>query len=216
MPYKLQSDNTTNVVKPTLIKIQQKKKDTPQKRKQEQEKAQRAYIERITYQPLLRQGRGRSAYVISVQRQNEQRAQQMLEAERQARAEEEAKGVAMALISPLFPSQHIGNLLDPNVTDVGSYVKGLYNPHNKGIYNINQATRDYADRNPGEAAAFNLGLDIASPFLIGKAASAMPKVGFQQGGLRIGNSVYRAPRGQLNIGVPLPERVPRKMLVGKW
>ena len=61
----------------------------------------------------------------------------MLEAEQQARAEEEAKGVAMALISPLFPSRHIGNLLDPNVTDVGSYVKELYNPHNKGIYNIN-------------------------------------------------------------------------------
>lgn len=210
MPYKLQSDNTTNVIKPTLIKIQQKKKDTPQKRKQEQEKAQRAYVERITYQPQLRQGRGRSAYDISVQRQNEQRAQQMLEAEQQARAEEEAKGVAMALISPLLPSRHIGNLLDPNVADVGSYVKGLYNPHNKGIYNINQATRDYADRNPGEAAAFNLGLDIASPFLIGKAASAMPKVGFQQGGLRIGNLVYRAPKGQLNMGVPLPERVSAK------
>lgn len=189
-----------------------------------QQEQARKEAERRARQGIISQGRGRSTYDQTVQRQNEQRAKQILEAERQAQAEAEAQ----ALLRTTLPTEAVGtvmrgmrNVINGNEHSIADALATHGNT--QGLFELSEATENWAKEHPYISGGVNLVGDFVLPTtltmgtraaiqafkpLATRLAETMPQVSFQQGGLRIGNSVYRAPRLQLNAGVPLPERVP--------
>lgn len=106
--------------------------------------------------------------------------------------------------APFLLSNWVGAATTNNAHGLSGRLNYVFDPKNRGIF---EQETSLPDGHPGIALG-NLAFDVTSPFLIKNTASLLPRVGFQQGGLRVGNYVYRAPRGQLNKGVPIPERVP--------
>lgn len=145
----------------------------------------------------------------------------MLEAKRQAQAEAEAQ----ALLTATLPTQIAGTVMRGVRNTVNSNEHPIADTlathgSNQGLFELSEATENWAKEHPDISGGVNFVGDFVLPTtltmgtrvvikpLASRLAETMPKVGFQQGGLRVGNYVYRAPRGQLNMGVPLPERVP--------
>lgn len=206
MPYE-KSDNTTNVVRPTLTKIQQKKKDTPQYRKYIKDKIEKEQLQRMSQDPHQAQiGQGRN-YSAAEQKHREDKSKQMLEAEQQAKANQEAEVIIGGLTAPLLLNRIVGAAFHPDTHNLIDAIANLYTTDNHGFTEISDKTRQWAVENPEENAMINLVGDIVGPGVLTRGVKLLPKVGFQQGGLRVGNYVYRVPRTQLNVGIPIPERI---------
>ena len=204
MPYE-KSDNTTNVVRPTLTEIQRKRKDTPQHRKYVKQKVEQEQLRRLSQDPYQAQiGQGRN-YSAAEQKRREDITKRRGEIEQMHKDNQRAEETVNLLFSPLMPHRWVGAATTNNAHGLSGRLNYVFDPQNRGIF---EQETSLSDDHPGIALG-NLAFDFTSPFLVKNVASTLPKVGFQQGGLRVGNSVYRAP-DYTNMGIiaPTPQRVP--------
>lgn len=129
-----------------------------------QQEQARKEAERRARQGTISQGRSQSAYDQTVQRQNEQRAKQILEAERQAQAEAEAQ----ALLTATLPTQAAGTVM----RGVRNAVNGNEHPiadalathgSNQGLFELSESTKNWAKEHPHISGGVNLVGDFVLP-----------------------------------------------------
>ena len=100
--------------------------------------------------------------------------------------------------APFLLSNWVGAATTNNAHGLSERLNYVFDPKNRGAFEGSSLP----DGHPGIALG-NLAFDVTSPFLIKNTASLLPRVGFQQGGLRVGNYVYRSP-DYANTGIIAP------------